>query len=131
MRERRKLAAQYNEMLAAIPELEWPSEPAWGRSNWQSYCARLPRNCNQIAVMQQLLDVGISTRRGIMCSHREPAYRGIAPVASLLESEAAQDHCVLLPLYPGMQKVEQKFIVEMLQEIVTRRADRSILEALP
>ena len=26
-------------------------------------------------VMQAMLDAGVSTRRGIMCSHREPAYQ--------------------------------------------------------
>ena len=50
-----------------------PFEPEWARSNWQSYCVRLPERVDQKQVMQSLLDQGIATRRGIMCSHREPA----------------------------------------------------------
>ena len=58
----------------ASPASSAPREPAWARSNWQSYCVRLPDGVDQRAVMQAMLDAGISTRRGIMCTHREPAY---------------------------------------------------------
>ena len=49
--------------------------------------------------MQSLLNDGIATRRGIMCSHREPAYakESWGAFGSLVESERAQDQCVLLP----------------------------------
>ena len=50
--------------------------------------------------MQAMLDAGISTRRGIMCSHREPAYADMPLRQPLPHSEQAQDHCILLPLYP-------------------------------
>ena len=58
--------------------------------------------------MQAMLDAGVSTRRGIMCSHREPAYRDVAPRRPLPESERAQDSCILLPLYPQMTPDEQR-----------------------
>ena len=35
---------------------------------------RLPNRVDQKEVMQNLLDQGIATRRGIMCSHREAPY---------------------------------------------------------
>jgi len=41
-----------------------------GQDNWQSFCVRLPHHCDQRAVMQKMLDQGVATRRGIMCSHR-------------------------------------------------------------
>ena len=63
--------------------------------------------------MQTMLDNGISTRRGIMCSHREPAYRDSA-LGALPRSERAQDHCVLLPLYPQMTVSEQGRVVAAL-----------------
>ena len=46
----------------------------WARTNWQSYCVRLPEDRPQKPVMQALLDRGIATRRGVMCAHREAAY---------------------------------------------------------
>ncbi len=71
---RRELGERYRKLLAGIPGVIPPSEPSWARSNWQSYCVRLPDGCDQQRVMQEMLDAGVSTRRGIMCSHREPVY---------------------------------------------------------
>ena len=44
--------------------LEAPREPAWARSNWQSYCVRLAPDLDQRMFMQGMLDRGIATRRG-------------------------------------------------------------------
>jgi len=64
--------------------------------------------------MQRMLDDGVSTRRGIMCSHREDAYRGARGSESLLESEKAQDQCIMLPLFPQMTESEQNHVAEAL-----------------
>src|SRR5690606_20916957 len=98
---RRAIAARYHERLATVPGLGLPREPEWARTNWQSYCVRLPDRCDQVAVMQQMLDRGISTRRAIMCSHLEPAYGG-GRRADLAHSESAQARGVILPLYIQM-----------------------------
>jgi dTDP-4-amino-4,6-dideoxygalactose transaminase len=87
-----------------------PAEPAWARSNWQSYCVRLPERVPQRGFMQAMLERGVATRRGIMCAHREAPYSGLAH-RPLPESEGAQDHCVLLPLYPQMTDAEQDTVV--------------------
>jgi perosamine synthetase len=100
---RRQIAARYHAVLAEfIPSLGLPAEPAWARSNWQSYCVRLPDGIDQREAMQHMLDHGIATRRGIMCAHREAACADIAPRRPLPHSEAAQDRCILLPLFPDM-----------------------------
>jgi perosamine synthetase len=39
---RRALASRYAELLGNIEGLSLPFEPEWARSNWQSYCVRLP-----------------------------------------------------------------------------------------
>ncbi len=70
---RRFMAERYRQLLADVPGLIPPEEPSWARSNWQSYCVRLPDACDQRSVMQSMLDEGVATRRGIMCSHREEA----------------------------------------------------------
>ena len=114
--ERRALAARYHRLLAGIDGLALPHEPAWARSNWQSYSVRLARTVDQRAVMQALLDEGISTRRGIMCSHREPAYLDLPNRHSLQNSECIQDECVLLPLFPGLTTQDQDRIAGALKE---------------
>src|SRR5262249_50661300 len=99
--------ARYQELLGNIDGLLLPLEPEWARSNWQSYCVWLPDRVDQEAVMQQLLDQGIATRRGIMCAHRELPYMEESPRHDLRQSELAQDHAILLPLYAQMTEEEQ------------------------
>ena len=117
VRERRDLAAQYAELLAGIRGLVLPREPAVLRSNWQSYCVKLPARCEQRAVMQKLLDAGVNTRRGIMCSHREAACRDIPLPHRLPQSEQAQDRSVLIPLYAEMTAAEQRQVALMLDGV--------------
>jgi dTDP-4-amino-4,6-dideoxygalactose transaminase len=113
---RRFLAERYRELLTNVPGLRVPEEPPWARSNWQSYCVRLPDRCNQRQVMQFMLDRGVATRRGIMCSHREKAYAEIPCPWPLPESEKAQDHSIILPLYHQMTEEEQIHVVGVLRE---------------
>jgi perosamine synthetase len=101
--------------------LQLPHEPSWARSNWQSYCIRLPESCNQRGVMQAMLDAGIATRRGIMCAHREPAYEDARVSGSLTESEAAQDHCLILPLFSQMTLADQQRVASELRAACTRQ----------
>ena len=116
VRRRRALAQRYGELLAAIPGLGLPQEPDWARTNWQSYCVRLPQGVDQREVMQHLLDAGVASRRGIMCSHREPAYSSSPPRFPLTHSEAAQDHCLILPLYIQMMAEHQEQVARALAE---------------
>jgi dTDP-4-amino-4,6-dideoxygalactose transaminase len=114
--ERRRLAARYDAALAAIDGLGIPREPNWARTNWQTYAVRLPDRSDQRAVLQSLLDDGISARRGIMCAHREKAYADLPLRFPLPVSEAAQDHTIALPLYPGMSDADQDRVVAALKK---------------
>lgn len=117
---RRFLAERYQAMLADVPGLKLPTEPAWARSNWQGYCVRLPNKCDQQQVMQAMLDSGVSTRRGIMCAHREPAYQSEAWLCGsdrLSESEQAQDRAIVLPLFHQMTEQEQDRAIEVLKTV--------------
>jgi dTDP-4-amino-4,6-dideoxygalactose transaminase len=120
LERRRVLARDYEAMLADVPGLETPCSPDWARTNWQSYCVRLPSHCAQRGVMQDMLDAGISTRRGIMCSHREAAYSDFPLRQQLPQSELAQDQCILLPLYPQMTKDDQQLVVATLRRACRR-----------
>ena len=112
---RRAIADRYVALLGNIEGLSLPFEPEWARSNWQSYCVRLPDRVDQKGVMQALLDQGISTRRGVMCSHREPAYANHEQTHDLTQSEAAQDHCILLPIYTQMTEADQIQVADALR----------------
>jgi dTDP-4-amino-4,6-dideoxygalactose transaminase len=112
---RRAVAARYTELLGNFEGLRLPVEPDWARSNWQSYCVRLPDRLNQRTVMQNLLDQGIATRRGIMCSHREPPYAAAEQRHDMRQSELAQDHSILLPLYAQMSEDDQIRVANALR----------------
>jgi dTDP-4-amino-4,6-dideoxygalactose transaminase len=114
---RRRLAARYTKLLQDNLGIVTPHEPDWARSNFQSYSVKLPDRLDQRAVMQAMLDAKIATRRGIMCAHREACYAG-STHASLKHSEAAQDHCIILPLYPQMTEQEQDTVVKELKSAV-------------
>jgi perosamine synthetase len=116
---RRRLAAQYAELLGDIEELGLPVEPDWARSNWQSYCVRLPNRVNQRAVMQNLLDKGIATRRGIMCSHRAAPYLAQKERHDLRQSEFAQDNSILLPIYAQMNEDAIQRVANALKRELT------------
>ena len=116
LEERRRLAGRYREMLSDITGLGLPLEPSWARSNWQSFCVRLPQGASQRQVMQYLLDRGVATRRGVMCAHREASFQEISGAISLPESERAQDGCLLLPLFPGMTDQDLTLVVAELAQ---------------
>jgi len=117
---RRSVAAGYAELLADVEDLDLPLEPEWARSNWQSYCVRLPERVDQKQMMQSLLDQGIATRRGIMCSHREQAYANEKPRHDLRQSEIAQDHSILLPIYAQMTEADLAQIAHALRRELSR-----------
>ena len=116
---RRELAARYRAALGRIHGVGLPMEPAWARSNWQSYAVRLTHASLQHPVMQALLDTGIATRRGVMCAHRQPAYpEGTWSGGPLPNSEAAEDSVVLLPLYSDMTDADLDRVVAALAQVV-------------
>lgn len=117
---RRAVAARYAELLGNFEGLTLPAEPKWARSNWQSYCVRLPNRLDQRSVMQSLLDQGIATRRGIMCSHREPPYAKAVQRHDLRHSELSQDRSILLPIYAQMSEAEQIRVAECLKAELAR-----------
>jgi dTDP-4-amino-4,6-dideoxygalactose transaminase len=113
---RRDIARKYTDLLGGICGLSLPHEPKWAESNWQSFCVRLPKQCDQLRTMQFMLDAGISTRRGIMCSHREPPYLASHRRHQLIESESAQDNCIILPLFVKMTNEQMETICRCLAE---------------
>jgi dTDP-4-amino-4,6-dideoxygalactose transaminase len=113
---RRTLAARYQRRLSDLP-VELPSEPEWARSNWQSFWIRLPASCERLTLMQRMLDAGVATRPGIACAHRQRTYASEpwrAGPGGLEESERAQEHSLLLPLFHQLTEEEQDRVVDAL-----------------
>lgn len=115
---RRELAARYEGALRG-EGVRTPDEPAWARTNWQSYTIRVERG-RQREVMQELLDAGISTRRGAMTAHREGAYPPGAwrSPGSLGESEDAQDTGIVLPMFHQLSEPDQDRVIDEVKRAV-------------
>jgi len=127
VKRRRFLAQRYLHLMADIPQIRLPDEPDCARCNWQTFCVYLPERCDQKSVMQYMLDRGVATRKGVMCSHREPAYQQLeawscgrnknecqcppGTCRNLTYSEYAQDHSIVLPLYTQMTDEDQDYVV--------------------
>lgn len=116
VQRRREIADKYKRHLADAQWIGLPEEPTWARSNWQSFSVRIPDTCDQRAVMQAMLDKQISTRRGIMCAHREEVYSSAPLRAPLPNSEACQDKRIILPLYHQMTDDEIQSVATALIE---------------
>ncbi len=114
---RRTIAAQYHEKLQDIGWLELPHESTYNRTNWQSYPVKIRYDSlvNRDELMQYLLDIGISTRRGIMNAHQEPPYLSDF---TLQHSEHARDSVMLLPLFNGMSAVDVEEVVKGVRSYV-------------
>ena len=142
---RRAAADHYRVLLDGLFDLHLPVESEWARSNWQSFCVRLPYRCDQERVMQAMLDDGISTRRGVMCAHLEPAYRREpwrsidgdvetaktddpnVPVCcdALQESEEITGDGLVLPLYDDITDADQRRVAASLAAAIADEDRRS------
>jgi len=122
---RRELAWRYHSALASIPNITVPREPAWARSNWQSYCVGLPEGVNQREMMQTMLDHGIATRRGVMNVHLESAYercRSYVSASDLERGVVAQHRSIILPLSVQMLDSDVELVVDTLRRTLQTMA---------
>ena len=65
---RRAIADRYRELLAGMPGLGLPVEPDWARSNWQSYCVRLPAKMRPAGGDAEPSWTPVSARGGASCA---------------------------------------------------------------
>lgn len=104
---RRLLADRYAEALCHVEGLILPEDPINGTTNYQSYSVILTERfpLARDALMQRLQDAGISTRRGVMAAHREPAFAGVQ-VEPLPNTDYLTDNSIILPLYHQMTEAD-------------------------
>ena len=116
--KRRALARRYSERLSSLSWMTPPTEPRDSRHSFQSYMVRLAKNApiSRDELMQELLDRGIATRRGIMAIHREAPYRGDWDKV-LPNTNAVTDSTMILPLYHAMTEDDQDYVIECIEEM--------------
>lgn len=117
--ERRKIAMAYHHALKSFSFLQIPEEKEGYYTNFQSYSLYLkkdaPLSRNQL--IEKLLEKEISTRRGVMTSHRETAYKSDYASIILPLSENFCDNSIILPLYVPMSTSEVNKVIQALTDI--------------
>ena len=110
---RRIIAEQYLQAFQDIPFIELPSEGENNFTNWQSFSIYIKSNSpiSRNELMQNLLDLGIATRRGVMTAHRETAYAYLRESVELPISEDAADNSIIIPLYVPMKQEEVDYVI--------------------
>jgi dTDP-4-amino-4,6-dideoxygalactose transaminase len=122
---RRQRAERYQELLAGVPGLRTIEDPHYGTTNFQSFWVLLPDDCpaTPVEILAQLLEAGISGRRGIMAAHLEPAYEG-HPHGPLPATEKLATRSLVLPLHDDLDDAGQERVVEVLGAAVGAGAIR-------
>ena len=118
--KRKKIASRYHKAFKAIKCIQLPKEQKGYSSNYQSYSIYLKDDCpvSRNDFMQKMLDAGISTRRGIMTTHRETAYKEEYAGLSLPVSEKASDRSIILPLYIPMKEEDIQKVIDTFISIL-------------
>lgn len=118
--KRRKIAKRYHKAFKGINCIQLPTEKKGYFSNYQSYSIYLKDNCphSRNDIMQKMLDAGVSTRRGIMTTHRETAYKEECAGLSLPVSEKACDRSIILPLFVPMKDEDIDKVIETFTSIL-------------
>ena len=115
IKERRKIAKQYIEEFKDIDCVRLPIEKEGYESNYQSFSIYLKINSpvKRDKLMQILLEKRIASRRGIMNSHQETAYK--YRNEKLPKSEDLRDNSIIIPLFNGINKLEIETIIKELK----------------
>jgi dTDP-4-amino-4,6-dideoxygalactose transaminase len=115
---RREIVAGYQAALSRIDGLRFIRDPEYGTSNFQSFWVEvLPSfRMGREQLLERLARDGISARRGIMASHRQPAYAGRdTGGADLSVTERLTDNTVILPVYHELTPGEQSRVIRSIR----------------
>ncbi len=114
---RRHLASRYHELLADVPGITMVADPAYGTANFQAFWVVLPDDfpLSRNDLMAKMLEAGISSRRGIMAAHLEPAYAG-HPHPDLPVTERLNRQSLILPLYHQMTEDDVRRVAAVVRE---------------
>ena len=112
---RRELASRYREAFDGIRGLRCVDDPTHGTANFQSFWVEVsaPFPLTRDELLARLAASEISARRGIMATHRQPAYAGHEHLP-LPVTERLTDYTLILPLFHQMTEDEQQRVIAVV-----------------
>ena len=118
---RRALAERYRDALADVAGIRLVADPSHGTSNYQSLWLEVGDAfpLDREGLLTVLAEHDVSARRGIMATHRQPAYAG-SDHGPLPATERLTDNTLILPLYHQMTGAEQDRVIAAVRDASTR-----------
>ena len=118
---RRAAASRYDVAFCGSEQVQIPAQPSYAQHSYQSYAIRLRSRggTERDDVMRELIDAGVTCRRGIPPIHLEPVYRSRGRV-SLPITEAVAAQSIFLPMYASLSESDQAFVIETLLRAISR-----------
>jgi perosamine synthetase len=103
------LIARYNKAFAQAPWITTPGTEPKGKGGYWLYIIQVPE---RDAFMQYLEKKGITTGVHFMPMHLHPLYKKAK--ANTPAATKVWKHIVSLPLYPGMTRAEQDYVISAI-----------------
>ncbi|MCX6266792.1 MAG: DegT/DnrJ/EryC1/StrS aminotransferase family protein [Bacteroidetes bacterium] len=110
------LANNYKNLLAQVEGIQIPATHPEAIHSYQSFCIFID---NRDQVMTRMRENGVEVQIGTYSLHKHTAFQNNPLVrldGMMRNSSVVFDHCLTLPLYYGLSIVEQKYIVDLLNQ---------------
>jgi dTDP-4-amino-4,6-dideoxygalactose transaminase len=119
---RAAIAERYHAAFAPLPQIQLPARPSYAVHAYQSYAIRLLPGCpiDRDDMLRELVEVGVSCRRGIPPMHLEPLYRDRYGPLSLPITEEVAARSIFLPIFGALAAEDQGRIIDAVVRIVSR-----------
>jgi len=118
--QRDRAAARYQELLAPLPRLTLPSNPAGGQAVWNQYTVRLEGASSEERdrLRASLRERGVSSAVYYpLPLHLQPVYRELNyPAGCFPAAERACAEVLSLPMFPELQPEEQEQVAYALKD---------------
>lgn len=116
VQRRREIAATYASAISEIDGLRAVADPDYGTANFQSFWVEVGEEypLDREELLLALGEADVSARRGIMSTHREPAYDHIDAVLPV--TERLTDNTLILPVFHQMSVDEQDRVIAVLRD---------------
>jgi dTDP-4-amino-4,6-dideoxygalactose transaminase len=117
---RQAVAARYDAAFGNLRGVQLPARPVYAEHAFQSYAIRLLPECgvDRDHLLRQLVEVGVSCRRGIPPIHLEPLYRDRAGVGPLPITEEVASRSVFLPIFASLADADQARVIDAVVRLL-------------
>jgi perosamine synthetase len=126
-RQRRAVAARYDERLAGLAAVATPARPPNGTHAWHLYIVRIAGRAasHRDEIIDALADDGIGASVHFIPAHRFSYFRqllGESACAVCPEADAVFERIISLPMHPFLESEDVDYVCDRLADAVARFA---------